>query len=197
MAGQALVFTLEEPACEWLGAGPKAVALDGPLHNFQFSAGGQALNGVHGKLAVIPAERAAPLWVAGDLGSGASVGVDADRRVLLDVEWGRCVPEQKVNLHATVEHPEWVQHFVLHADGSLGPAKARELVLGVSPAGAHPVVLVPRADPRRLRLAPAVAARVPAAAGEQGCTSPGCTFLRHTHQPAHTSCCHRCCIRKT
>ena len=61
-----------------------------------------------------------------------------DRLMLLDCAGGMhgAVAGTKVNMHATVEHPEWVQSFAFSRDGTICPvdrsnARCAHLCLGV------------------------------------------------------------------
>jgi hypothetical protein len=156
------LLLLKSPPCEWLGPGLKALVLLGGVHEHVFSHAGEELNGRHVVLRVGVAKDAAEWLLDGGDGGGGGGGplavrLASDPAISLDAAGGTasCTKSTKVNLHATVEHPEWAQQWRL-TDGMLSPFSPANdlcpnLCLGVErAAGAHEVVLVERGSANAL-----------------------------------------------
>ena len=155
----ARVLLITSPPCDWLGVDArKALVVAGGVHAHTFSVPGVgACHGRHTRLRVGPARDAARFVFDGPQ-SAMALRLADDRLLLLDCAGGTRVAAAgtNVNMHATVEHPEWAQTFAFARDGTLGPvdrsnARCANLCLGVE-KGAHGeglVVLVPRSDGAR------------------------------------------------
>ena len=150
-------FLLQSPALPFLGDGRKALVVEGGsahAHTFTIPTVGLC-HGRHLGLRVGLARDAAKFALDG-APKNFGLRLDNDRLLKLDCAGGLQVAKKgvPVNLHATVEHPEWVQRFVFGADGTIGPLNAGNkkcagLCLGVESLKSRNIVLVPRSDARR------------------------------------------------
>ena len=83
----------------------------------------------------------------GGLSTGLCLRLADDPLLRLDIDHGKRVVGNPINLWGTAEHPEWGVEYTMRADGTLGPTSPSNLCVGVS-AEAHDarLVLVERSD---------------------------------------------------
>ena len=145
------------PDLSTLGNPPFAIVGRGKVSEFSWNHEGTTIHGKGLKLRCGPQSQAATFRLES---SGALRYVDKDpalQLLLVDAAGGQQQTKegQNVNLHATLEHPEWKQMWTLNpVDFTIGPDFASNplcagLCLGVDPDGEGEVIMVPRTDASR------------------------------------------------
>jgi hypothetical protein len=153
----AIILIVKHPPMPWLGAGHKAIVLDGALNTLD---GGKASGGPYwGRMQVGSALDAAEFIADGDPES-LLLRLKQNTQVTVDYAGGpgKTKPGQDVNFYGNPDHPEWLPRSVFGDDGTIGPrqhginAEAAQCCLGYQRQenGATWVKMVRRDDPKRL-----------------------------------------------
>ena len=155
--GDAIILIVKHPPMPWLGAGHKAIVLDGKIHTLD---GGKASGGPYwGRMVIGSALNAAEFIADGDPES-LRLRLKLNPEIALDYAHGsgKTAPGQDVNFYGNPDHQEWLPRSEFGDDGTIGPvqhnvnAEAAKCCLGYERQnnGATFVKMVRRNDPKRL-----------------------------------------------